>query len=221
MRGSVMRRAAVRHENPLLRRLIVARLPLLLVIAVVALTTAAAVPVIMVARLSHPHLRVAARHPTENRMSNPRASIQRAVTPPPARAGSAAMADETDDLPAIAAVTPTARPIGKPHGRMRCVNLCLSTPAAQKLRQHTQQRELTLGETLMEIVNDSAVPRRLLRNGRQPTPRRHLSTTNVYVLLTETEATDLRTRATAAGRTISDYTDLAISDTETRPATQR
>lgn len=64
MRGSVMRRAAVRHENPLLRRLIVARLPLLLVIAVVALTTAAAVPVIMVARLSHPHLRVAARHPT-------------------------------------------------------------------------------------------------------------------------------------------------------------
>jgi len=71
------------------------------------------------------------------------------------------------------------------------------------------------------IHTDAEVPTRPLRNGRQPTPRRHLHTTNVYVLLTDTEATDLRTKATTAGRTISDYTDLAISTTQPRSLRQQ
>jgi len=131
------------------------------------------------------------------------------------------MADVPVEPPAVTEVAPAARPIGKRHGRMRCVNLSLSTDAAQTLRQLTQQRELTLGETLLDILSDADVPTRVLRNGRQPTPRRHLSTTNVYVLLTDTEATDLHTRAAKAGRTISDYTDLAISTTQPRSLRQQ
>jgi len=118
-------------------------------------------------------------------------------------------------LPAVdgAPAGASARQIGKAHGRMRCVNLCLSAASAQKLRQLARQREFTLGEALIEVVSDAVVPTRALRHGRQPATRRHLSTTNVYILLTETEAAGLRTKASNAGRTISDYTDLAIANT--------
>ena len=155
-------------------------------------------------------------------MSNPRASIQRAVTGPPtvtsANGGTASVVaagrPAVDGAPAKA----PARQIGKAHGRMRCVNLCLSTTAAEQLRRLAKHRDLTLGEALTEVVSGAVVPTRPLRNGRQPTQRRRVPTANVYVLLTETEATDLCARATNAGRTISDYTDLAISATQ--PATQ-
>ena len=106
---------------------------------------------------------------------------------------------------------PLTRQIGKPHGRLRCVNVCLTTESAVRLREFTALRHLTLGEALMEVVTAAMVPGRTLRQGRQPAPRRQMSTANVYVLLTAAEATELRDRAANAGRTISDYADLAIA----------
>ena len=55
-------------------------------------------------------------------MSDPRASIQRAVAAPPPRSAA-------PPVPAGHAAE-AARLIGKPHGRMRCVNLSL-TPEAK------------------------------------------------------------------------------------------
>jgi hypothetical protein len=58
-------------------------------------------------------------------MSDPRASIQRAVTAPPPRIAAS-------PAPVLNAVTAeTAAQIGKPHGR-RCVNRVFSEPAAAR-----------------------------------------------------------------------------------------
>lgn len=142
-------------------------------------------------------------------MSNPRASIQRAVTAPPTPASNAA-----GFLGSVFVAEPrrTPAPIGKAHGRMRSINLSLTTQAAAQLRRTAADRNLTLGETLVDVIRASNVSHRPHRDGRQPALRRHLSTTNVYVLLTEPEAADLRDRAAASGRSISDYADLAISE---------
>lgn len=144
-------------------------------------------------------------------MSNPRASIQRVVAAPPAPSSLAAATVVIDRPVEAAQSTATERPIGKAHGRMRCVNVGLSTESATRLRQAAAQQGLTLGEMLMDFVRAADVPLRTLRDGRQPTSRRHVTTTNVYVLLTEAEAADLRELAACAGRTVSDYVDLAIS----------
>lgn len=145
-------------------------------------------------------------------MSNPRASIQRVVAAPPATSSLAPATVVVDRPVEPAPSTATERPIGKAHGRMRCVNVGLSTESAARLREAAAQQGLTLGEMLMDFVRTADVPARTLRDGRQPTPRRHVVTMNVYVLLTEAEAAELRGRAVYAGRTISDFADLAIAN---------
>jgi hypothetical protein len=64
--------------------------------------------------------------------------------------------------------------IGKPHGRMRCVNLSLSEPAAMNLRQLVAERGLTLGEVLVDLVRTVVVPHSGRRPGRAPQVRRNL-----------------------------------------------
>jgi hypothetical protein len=138
-------------------------------------------------------------------MSDPRASIQRAVAAPPPRA--AAPAPVAEAAPAATAV---AQPIGKPHGRMRCVNLSLSEPAATRLRHLVAERGLTLGEVLMELVQSAVVPHSGRHAGRAPQLRRNVRLVNVYALLTPSESADLSCRAAQAGRTVSDYADQAL-----------
>ncbi|MEQ1701293.1 MAG: hypothetical protein ABMA25_14370 [Ilumatobacteraceae bacterium] len=91
------------------------------------------------------------------------------------------------------------------------MNVGLSTESATRLREAAAQRGLTLGEMLVDFVSTAAVPARTLRDGRAPSPRRHVTTTNVYVLLTEAEAADLRSRAIGSGRSTSEFADLAIA----------
>lgn len=138
-------------------------------------------------------------------MSDPRASIQRAVTSPPPRPApsTAALLD-----PAVAATA--SQPIGKPHGRMRCVNLSLSEPAASRLRQLVAERGLTLGEVLMELVQSTVVPHSGRSAGRAPQLRRNVRLVNVYALLTPSESADLSSRAAQTGRTVSDFADHAV-----------
>lgn len=138
-------------------------------------------------------------------MSDPRASIQRAVAAPPPRP--AAPPAPVLDTAASVAVAPQ---IGKPHGRMRCVNLSLSEPAALRLRQRVAERGLTLGEVLMELVEPAVVPHSGRRTGRSPQLRRNVRLINVYALFTPEESADLSSRASQAGRTVSDYVDQAL-----------
>ena len=145
-------------------------------------------------------------------MSNPRASIQRVVAPPPIPSSVPAATVVIDRPVEPAQSTAAVRPIGKAHGRMRCVNVGLSTESATRLREAAAQQDLTLGEMLMDFVRTADVPARTFRDGRQPTPRRHVATMNVYVLLTEAEAAALRSRAIGSGRTTSDFADLAITN---------
>ena len=138
-------------------------------------------------------------------MSDPRASIQRAVAAPPLRAVTPASVIETAPT-----ATTVAQLIGKPHGRMRCVNFSLSEPAAAKLRQLVVKRGLTLGEVLMELVQSAVVPHSGRRAGRPPQLRRNVRLVNVYALFTTAESAELRNRAEQTGRTVSDYADHAV-----------
>lgn len=141
-------------------------------------------------------------------MSDPRASIQRAVAAPPARPSPSTAAR----LESAVAAT-VSQPIGKPHGRMRCVNLSLSEPAATKLRRLVAERGVTLGEVTMELVQAAAVPHSGRRAGRAPHLRRDVRLVNVYALFTPPESADLSSRANQAGRTVSDYVDHAVRGT--------
>lgn len=138
-------------------------------------------------------------------MSDPRASIQRAVAAPPPRplTPSAAIIEQ-------AAIATVVRPIGKPHGRMRCVNLSLSESSAARLRRLVAERGLTLGEVLMELMQPAIVPHSGRRAGRAPHQRRNVRLVNVYALLTPAESADLSGRAMQAGRTVSDYADHVL-----------
>ena len=138
-------------------------------------------------------------------MSDPRASIQRAVAAPPPRATASALVTDVD-LTAKSSV----QLIGKAHGRMRCVNLSLSEPAAARLRQLVAERALTLGEVLMELVESAVVPQSGRSAGRAPQLRRNVRVVNVYALFTPAESADLSSRAAQAGRTVSDYADHAV-----------
>lgn len=138
-------------------------------------------------------------------MSDPRASIQRAVAAPPPR--QAAPPAPILDTATTVVVAPQ---IGKPHGRMRCVNLSLSEPAAMRLRQLVAESGLTLGEVLMESVQSAVVPHSGRRGGRSPQIRRGTRLVSVYALFTPSESADLSGRANQAGRTVSDFVDFAI-----------
>ena len=113
-------------------------------------------------------------------MSNPRASIQRAVTAPPAEAGAASTV--MSPTHGIDEGKPARALIGKAHGRMRSVNLCLPIEAAETLRRLTAERESTLGEVLIDIVRHVQVPATQRADGRRPSARRHTLTSSVYVL---------------------------------------
>jgi hypothetical protein len=138
-------------------------------------------------------------------MSDPRASIQRAVAAPPARPAASTAAPLE---PAVA--KPVTQLIGKPHGRMRCVNISLSESAALRLRRVAAERSLTLGEALMESVQSAVVPHSDRRGDRAPQLRRNIRLVNVYALLTTSESADLSSRAARSGRTVSDYADCAV-----------
>ena len=138
-------------------------------------------------------------------MSDPRASIQRAVAAPPPRA--AAPAPVAEAAPAATAV---AQPIGKPHGRMRCVNLSLTREAKAALYAQADADGTTLGEALMDLAARAEVPGRRRRPDRAATMRRGVETVSVFVLLTPSEARHIVTRAEATGRSVSDYVSTAI-----------
>ena len=138
-------------------------------------------------------------------MSDPRASIQRAVAAPPPRAVAPAPVAE-----AAPTATAVAQPIGKPHGRMRCVNLSLSEPAAARLRQLVTERGLTLGEVVMDLVQSTAVPHSGRRSGRAAQSRRNVRLVSVYALFTPAESADLSGRAAQTARTVSDYADHVV-----------
>lgn len=141
-------------------------------------------------------------------MSDPRASIQRAVTAPPRRAVAPAAVAEPATI-----TTTVVQPIGKPHGRMRCVNLSLGEPAAARLRELVAERGLTLGEVLMELVQSTVVPHSGRGAGRAPQLRRNVRLVNVYALLTPSESADLSSRAVQTRRTVSDYADHVLRGT--------
>lgn len=136
-------------------------------------------------------------------MSDPRAVISRTVLAPPTPAAKATLT--------TAAVEPDMRLIGKPHGRMRCVNLSLTIEAKQALYAKAHKDGLTLGEALMDVVDQSSVPATRRRPGRQGQLRRGVTTTSVYVLLVPAEAADLVARSNAAGRSVSDYVSRALT----------
>lgn len=138
-------------------------------------------------------------------MSDPRASIQRAVAAPPLRAMASASV-----LEAAPTATTVAQLIGKPHGRMRCVNLSLSEPAAARLRQLVVERGLTLGEVVMDLVQSAVVPHSGRRSGRAAQLRRNVRLVNVYALFTPEESADLSSRATQTARTVSDFADHVV-----------
>jgi len=140
-------------------------------------------------------------------MSDPRASIQRAVAAPPARPApsTAALLEPAASAPAV-----TTQLIGKPHGRMRCVNLSLPVEAAEALRDETARRDSTLGEVLIDIARKALVPAAARAVGRKPFTRRTGQTSNVYVLLTPAEALDLGLLAQQSGRSVSDFAGMAV-----------
>ena len=110
-------------------------------------------------------------------MSDPRASIQRAVTAPPSRTMAPSAPVHDSATTAIVALQ-----IGKPHGRMRCVNLSLPVDAAVALRRATADRASTLGEVLIDIVRSVQVPTAGRAEGRSPCIRRATPTANVDCL---------------------------------------
>ena len=137
-------------------------------------------------------------------MSDPRASISRTVLAPPIAPSSPAEAGAESSRGGV-------KLIGKQHGRMRCVNLSLTAEAKETLYSRSVRDGVTLGEALMDALDQSSVPATARRPGRQNQLRRGVATVSVYVLLVPAEATDLLVRADRAGRSISDYASRALS----------
>jgi hypothetical protein len=142
-------------------------------------------------------------------VSDPRASIARTVlaphvpvSAPPAPVGA------SDALEGV-------RLIGKPHGRMRCVNLSLTPEAKERLYARATAEGVTLGEALMDLVGHATVRPLSRRPGRNPSLRRGVSTTSVFVLLTCEEASDISQRAAGSGRSVSDFVSTATSQART------
>lgn len=136
-------------------------------------------------------------------MSDPRASISRTVLAPP-------IASSSTPEPGAESGRIGVKLIGKQHGRMRCVNLSLTIQAKDALYSRAERDGLTLGEALMDALEQSSVPSADRRPGRRTQLRRGVATTSVYVLLVPTEATDLVERASTAGRSVSDYVSRAL-----------
>ena len=139
-------------------------------------------------------------------MSDPRAAITRTVLAPPPPASRPPQA--THQTPRPAEEQPSL--IGKPHGRMRSVNLALTEEARAALYSRAAEHSVTLGEALMDAIEASSVSTARWRGGRAE-QRKGVRTSIAYVLLTNAEAMALAARATAAGRTLSDYASVALS----------
>lgn len=139
-------------------------------------------------------------------MSDPRASIARTVLAPPPSPAVAAPASPAT----VPDVEETVRLIGKPHGRMRCVNLRLTPEAKEALYAQAHADGVTLGEALMDLVAHASVRPRTHRPGRSAVMRRGVDIRSVFVLLTADEAREVVTRASATGRSVSDYVSTAI-----------
>lgn len=138
-------------------------------------------------------------------MSDPRASITRTVLAPPNPTAVASPA-----TPAVSAID-EVRLIGKPHGRMRCVNLSLTPEAKAALYERAAVDNVTLGEALMDLVSRAEVPARQRRPDRAATMRRGVQTVSVFVLLTPGEAREIVSKAEASGRSVSDYGCSALN----------
>lgn len=140
-------------------------------------------------------------------MSDPRASIHRTVAAPPTPVP---RPSSTSARSADMSVGDEVRLIGKPHGRMRCVNLSLTREAKAALYAQADADGTTLGEALMDLAARAEVPGRRRRPDRAATMRRGVETVSVFVLLTPSEARHIVTRAEATGRSVSDYVSTAI-----------
>ena len=138
-------------------------------------------------------------------MSDPRASITRSVLAPP-RTGSAQVV-----APATRAPVEAVRLIGKPHGRMRCVNLSLTPDARQALYARAETECVTLGEALMSLVAHAKVATMLRRPDRAVANRRGVQTVSVYVLLTPGEAREILAKSEASRRSVSDFATSALT----------
>ena len=142
-------------------------------------------------------------------MSDPRASIIRTVHAPPipgAAAQRATPAEVVEDVGLI----------GKPHGRMRCVNLSLTLEAREVLYARANADGVSLGEALMDLVAPASVRTRQCRPGRSAGMRRGVQTVSVFALLTPDEAREIKRRATEVGRSVSDFTSVAVTLTQKR-----
>ena len=128
-------------------------------------------------------------------MSDPREIIARTVmAPPPASSREVALR------------AAMSRPIGKAHGRMRCVNLSLTPAAREELYARSLRDSITLGEALMDALEEagpSCIAAR--RPGRSAAVRRGVVVSPVYVLLTPAEATNLAAEADRSQRSMSDF----------------
>ena len=128
-------------------------------------------------------------------MSDPRGAIARTVmAPPPA----------SSPKPFVSG--PVPRLVGKVHGRMRCVNLSLTLAARDELYARSQRDSVTLGEALLDAL-DEAAPSSIAarRPGRAVTVRRGIVVLPVYVLLTPAEAANLASEADRSQRSMSDF----------------
>jgi len=103
------------------------------------------------------------------------------------------------------------RQIGKAHGRMRCVNLSLTSEAKDALYAAAESDGVTLGEALMDLIAQAEVAARRKRPDRAAGMRRGIRTVSAFVLLTPSEARELVSKAEASGRSVSDYASQAVS----------
>lgn len=141
-------------------------------------------------------------------MSDPRASITRSVLAPPR---SAAPRPPVQSSSSSGERVEEVRLIGKPHGRMRCVNLSLTPEAKQALYARAEAERITLGEALMDLAAQTAVAVKSRRLDRTAASRRGVPTVSVFVLLTPGEAREIVSKAERSGRSVSDYASRAVT----------
>lgn len=140
-------------------------------------------------------------------MSDPRAAITRSVLAPPKSAAPRPPTERSSGVERVEEV----RLIGKPHGRMRCVNLSLTLEAKQALYARAEAEDVSLGEALMDLIGVAAVAVKPRRRDRTAASRRGVTTVSVFVLLTPGEARELVSRADRSGRSVSDYASRAVT----------
>lgn len=141
-------------------------------------------------------------------MSDPRAAITRSVLAPPKTAAPRPPGQSSSGVERGEEV----RLIGKPHGRMRCVNLSLTLEAKQALYARAEGENVSLGEALMDLIAHATVAASPRRADRAATSRRGVTTVSVFVLLTPGEAREIVSKAERSGRSVSDYASRAVTD---------